>query len=68
MWTVDTTPRVSNSVGLQLGSRICISSKFSGKNGDDAGLRTILLEPLGYIRCKKLDSDGSRVGPEIPHL
>lgn len=68
MWTVNTTPRVSNSVGLQLGSRVCFSSKFSSKDGDDAGLRTILLEPLGYIRYKKLDSDGSRVGPEIPYL
>lgn len=68
MWTVDIAPSVSNSVGLQLGSRICFSSKFSSKDGDDAGLRTILLEPLGYSRYKKLDLDGSRVGPEIPHL
>ena len=65
---MDTTPRVSNSVGMQLGPRICISNKFPGEEGDDAGLRTILLEALGYIRCNKLGSNGSRVGPEIPQL
>lgn len=58
-YTVDTTPRVSGSVGLLFGLGSCISILLPHKYGNDAGLRTILLEPLGYFMCNKLGSEGS---------
>lgn len=56
---VDITPRISNSVGFLFGLRSCIFILFPHKYGNDAGLRTTILEPLGYIICRKLGSEGS---------
>ena len=61
---LDLTPRVSVSVGLRWGLRMCISDKFPG-DAESAGPGTTLWEALVEFNGQALESDflGSKTGP-----
>lgn len=66
-WITQLHPRVSDSICLDLGERICTSNKITGDaNADPSGLGSTLWEPLIYRIVNELK--GSKVECQVDLL